>query len=135
MKSSSNQEAQEILKTYKTIAVVGFSHRPEKPSHFVPKYLKAESYRIIPVNPNIKDEIWGVKVYPDLRSIHEKIDVVLIFRPSEAVPPIVEDAILMGAHAVWMLEGIINESAAKRSREAGLDVIMNKCMKKVHQTL
>jgi uncharacterized protein len=123
-----------ILKEAKTIAVVGLSSDPAKPGYYVPAYLQEHGYRIIPVNPTI-DEALGQRAYPDLRSVPEKIDVVDIFRRSEDVPPVVEQAIEVGARAVWMQQGIVNEEAAARAREAGLDVVMNRCMKVEHRRL
>ncbi len=113
----------------KTIAVVGISDNPEKPSNFVAKFLEERGYKIIPVNPNLTE--WeGKKCYPDLLSIPEKVDVVDIFRRPEAVPPIVDEAIAIKARVVWMQEGIVNEAAAAKAREAGLEVVMDRCMKK-----
>lgn len=131
----SDEEARKILKTYKTIAVVGFSSNPDKPSHFVPKYLKDQGYSIIPVNPTAKGEILGQKVYAHLREIPQKVEMVEIFRPPQDVPPIVEAAIAIGAKVIWMQEGIVNNAAAERARAAGLEVVMDKCMMKVHRSL
>ena len=129
----SDEEARKVMDRYKTIAVVGLSSNPEKPSHFVPKYLKEHGYTIVPVNPTAKDEILGEKVYAGLREVPQKIEVVDIFRPPKDVPPIVEEAIAIGAKVVWMQEGIVNNAAAERAKAAGLTVIMNKCMMKVHR--
>ena len=122
----------EILKSSRVVAVVGLSPKPDRPSYRVASYLKANGYKIIPVNPSA-EEILGETSYPDLSSITEPVDVVDIFRRSEDVPSIVEDAIKIGAKAVWMQEGIINELAATRVREAGLLVVMDRCMLKEHQ--
>ena len=97
-------------------------------------YLKGQGYRIIPVNPTIQD-VNGEKCYPDLSSIPEKVDVVDIFRKPADVLPVVEEAIRIGAKAVWMQEGIVNEEAAGKAREAGLQVVMDKCMLKEHSRL
>ncbi len=114
---------------FKTIAVVGISDDPERPSHFVASFLESHGYKIIPVNPKLTE--WeGKKCYPDLISIPEKVDVVDIFRRSEAVPPIVDDAIKIKAKVVWMQEGIVNEEAAAKARSAGIEVVMDRCMKK-----
>ncbi len=118
----------EILKSCRVVAVVGLSANPKRPSHTVCSYLKKHGFKIIPVNP-MEKEILGEVCYPDLTSIPEKVDVVDIFRRSEDVPPIVEEAIKIGAKALWMQSGIINEPAAQRAREAGLKVEMEKCMK------
>ena len=125
---------EKILKEYRTVAVVGASPNPERPSHNVASYLMAQGYNIIPVNPNAQ-EVLGRKSYPDLSSVPEKIEVVDIFRRSEDVMPIVDEAIEIGAKAVWMQEGIINEEAAAKARDAGLLVVMDKCMFKEHQRL
>jgi len=122
------------LNSSRTIAVVGLSSKPDQPSHRVASYLKEQGYKMIPVNPAEK-EILGERCYPDLASIPESIDVVDIFRRSEKVPPIVEEAIRIGANAVWMQEGVINEEAAARARKAGLMVVMGKCMRKEHRKL
>ena len=124
----------EILNSSRIVAVVGLSQNPDRPSYNVASYLKKNGYRIIPVNPGVK-EILGEPSYPDLSSIHEPVDVVDIFRRSEDVPAIVEEAIKIGAKAVWMQEGVINEQAATRAREAGLLVVMDRCMLKEHQKL
>ncbi len=124
-------EEQEILENYRVIAIVGLSSNETKPSNHVGSYLKVKGYRVIPVNPTEK-VILGEKCYPDLASVPESVDVVDIFRPSADVPPIVEAAIKIGAKAVWMQEGIINEKAAGRARNAGLKVVMNRCMMKEH---
>jgi len=120
---------EKILDSSRTIAVVGLSSKPDRPSYKVASYLKEQGYNIIPVNPTDK-EILGKPCYPDLASISESVDVVDIFRRSEEVPPIVEEAIRIGAKAVWMQEGVINEEAAARAREAGLMVVMDRCMRK-----
>jgi predicted CoA-binding protein len=119
----------ETILNYKNIAVVGISDNPERPSHFVASFLDAHGYNIIPVNPSLTD--WErKKCYPNLLSIPVKVDVVDIFRRSEAVPPIVDEAIAIKAKAVWTQEGIVNEEAAAKAREAEMEVIMDRCMKK-----
>jgi len=125
---------EEILNSSRVVAVVGLSAKPDRPSHRVSDYLKAQGYRIIPVNP-AESEILGELCYPDLASVPESVDVVDIFRRSEEVLPIVKEAIKIGAKAVWIQEGVINEEAAARAREAGLMVVMDKCMLKEHQKL
>ena len=123
-----------ILEGTQTIAVVGLSPSPERESYDVAAYLKAAGYQIIPVNPNA-DEILGEKAYAGLREIPHEVDVVQIFRKSEAVPSIVEDAIAIDAKVVWMQLGIVHEAAADRAREAGLQVVMNTCMRATHRLL
>jgi hypothetical protein len=121
-----------ILHDYSTLAVVGISDKPERPSYGVASYLQARGYRIVPVNPRIS-RVLGEDAYPDLVSIPFPIEIVDIFRRSEEIPAIVDAAIEKGARAVWMQEGIINASAAERAEAAGLDVIMDLCMLKEHQ--
>jgi len=125
---------EKILNSSRTIAVVGLSSKADRPSYKAASYLKKQGYKIIPVNPAEK-EILGELCYPDLASISESVDVVEVFRRSEEVPPVVEEAIRIGAKAVWMQEGVTNEEAAARAREAGLMVVMDRCMRKEHQKL
>ena len=117
--------------SYNSIAVVGCSTNPEKPAHYVPKYLKEQGYHIIPVNP-FADEILGEKVYKSLGEVSSEIDVVLVFRPQEETPEIVRHAIDVGAKAVWLQEGIKNDEAAGLAEDAGLEFVMDRCMLKVH---
>ena len=123
---------QEILKSSRVVAVVGLSANPDRPSYEVASYLKENGYKIIPVNPQVRD-VLGEVSYPDLSSIPEPVDVVDIFRRSDAVLPIVEEAIKIGAKAVWMQEGVMHEEAAARVEAAGLKVVMDKCMLKEHR--
>jgi len=123
-----------ILNQYRIVAIIGVSPNPERPSYRVASYLMEHGYKVIPVNPNAQ-EILGKTSYPDLSSIPEKIEVVDIFRKSEEVVPIVEEAIKIGVKVVWMQEGVINEEAAVKARDAGLLVVMDKCMLKEHQRL
>jgi predicted CoA-binding protein len=123
-----------ILLSTKTIASVGLSSNQEKESYWIVSYLKDQGYRIIPVNPTA-DEILGEKAYPDLKSVPEKIDVVQVFRKPEDVPPVVDSAIKVGAKVVWMQEGIVNEEAAQKARDAGLQVVMDACMRVTHRRL
>lgn len=125
---------EDILRSARVVAVVGLSPRADRPSYGVAAYLKQNGYRIIPVNPQA-EKIMDETCYPDVASIPEKVDVVDIFRRSEDIPPIVEDAIKNGAGAVWMQEGISNETAARRAREAGCLVVQDRCMKKEHLKL
>ncbi|MEP7286256.1 MAG: CoA-binding protein [Chloroflexota bacterium] len=117
-----------LLETAKTVAVVGYSDKPDRPSNDVARALKAAGYEIYPVNPMLQSDN-GQKVYASLAEIPVPIDVVDIFRRPEDVPPVVEDAIATGAKAVWMQLGISNDAAAERAEEAGLQVVMNRCMK------
>jgi predicted CoA-binding protein len=125
---------EEILKNNRVIAVVGLSANPERPSNIVATYLKEKDYKIIPVNPGEKT-ILGLTSYPDLSSIPEKVDVVDIFRKSEDVPTIVQEAIKIGAKVVWMQEGVVNQAAADTAEKAGLKVVMDKCLRKEHMKL
>ncbi len=124
----------EILQSYRIVAVVGLSPNAERHSYIVGKYLKEQGYKIIPVNPTTT-EVLGEKSYPDLLSIPEHVDVVDIFRRSEDVPQIVDQAIRIKAKAVWMQEGIVNEDAASQARLAGILVVMDRCMRKEHEAL
>src|SRR5579863_249088 len=124
----------EILKSARTIAVVGISSNPMRPSNGVADYLKRAGYRVIPVNPK-ETEVLGEKCYARLEDVPEKIDLVDIFRRSEFVPDIVESAIRVGARTVWMQEGVIHEAAADRARQAGLDVVMDRCTLKEYGKL
>lgn len=121
-----------ILRNAKTIAVVGLSSNPLRASNEVAAYLKAAGYRIIPVNPNER-EVLGEKAYARLEDVPEHVDIVDIFRRSEFVKPVVASAIGVGASAVWMQEGVVNEAAARKAREAGLTVVMDRCILKEHQ--
>ena len=131
---NSDKEMKEILLSIKTIASVGLSSNQEKESFWIVSYLKEQGYKIIPVNPTAT-EILGEKVYPSLSAIPDKVDVVQVFRKSEDVPPVVEEAIKIGAKVVWMQEGIINEEAAQKARAAGLQVVMDACMRVSHRRL
>jgi len=131
---NNDQMMKEILLSTRTIASVGLSSNPEKESFWIVKYLQDQGYRIIPINPTA-DEILGEKAYPDLESVPEKIDVVQVFRKPEDVPPVVDSAIQVGAKVVWMQEGIVHKEAAQKAREAGLQVVMDACMRATHRRL
>jgi predicted CoA-binding protein len=121
----------QILKTSRTIAVVGLSSKRFRPSYGVSEYLKSAGYRIIGVNPG-ETEVLGEKCYARLEDVPERVDIVSVFRQSEHVPEIVESAIRIGARAVWMQEGVIHAEAAERARAAGLFVTMDSCILKEH---
>jgi|UniRef100_A0A7C5AL55 predicted CoA-binding protein len=123
-----------ILQKYRVVAVVGLSPKPERPSYQVAQYLKDHGYRIVPVNPGQK-EILGEKCYASLKDIPFPVEIVDIFRNVEAIPGIVEEAIAVGAKAVWMQLGLTEPEAARRAREAGLEVVMDHCMKVEHARL
>lgn len=129
-----DEEVVEILKSAKTVAVVGISHKEDRDSHKVAKYLKEHGYKIIPVNPKYK-EVLGEPCYPDLKSVPDKIDVVDIFRRVEEIPGVVDEAIQVGAGTVWMQLGLVHNESAEKAKQAGLKVVMNKCMKIEHQRL
>ena len=131
MTIENDDELRQILTSSRTVACVGVSSSPEKPSYGIFAYLLEHGYQMIPVNPGTP-EIQGRKTYPDLTSIPEKIDVVQIFRRPEDVPPVVEQAISIGARVVWMQEDVMHEEAARRAEAAGLKVVMNRCMRKTH---
>jgi len=116
----------EILERWKTVAVVGLSDRPERPSHSVASFLKGRGYRIVPVNPRL-DRVLGETCYPGLKAIPFPVEIVDIFRRSELAGSVVDDAIAIGAKAVWMQLGVIDEGAAARARAAGLEVVMDRC--------
>jgi predicted CoA-binding protein len=122
----------ELLKKYKTIAVVGLSSNPVRPSFGVTEYMQEAGYRIIPVNPN-ESKVLGEKSYARLEDVPEKIDIVNVFRCAEDVPPVVESAIRIGAKVVWMQSGIENEEAAEKARAAGLVVIQDACILVEHR--
>jgi uncharacterized protein len=122
----------ELLQQAKTIAVVGLSDRPLRPSHGVSAYMQSRGYRIIPVNPTISEAL-GEKSYPSLLEVPYKIDIVNIFRRPEFVEQIVDQAIQLKIPAVWMQEDVINEKAAEKARRAGMFVIMDRCILKEHR--
>jgi predicted CoA-binding protein len=129
-----NEDAERLLLRAKTIAVVGCSTQPGKAAHEVPRYMKDQGYRIIPVHPSA-DEVLGQRAYPSLAAISERIDLVNVFRPSHEAPAIVEAAIAKGAPAVWLQQGIVHEGAAARARAAGLAMVMDLCIMQAHQRL
>lgn len=124
----------EILGAARRIAVVGISARKDRPSHYVPAYLQERGYEIIPVNPNLS-EVLGQKSYPDLASVPGPVDVVAVYRRSDSVPEIAQQAIAIGARVLWMQEGVINLEAAEAAQAAGLKVVMNTCIRMTHQRL
>jgi len=134
MSSEHDQMMRDILISTNTVASVGLSSNDEKESYWIVFFLKEMGYRMIPVNPKAT-EIFGEKAYPSLLDIPDKVDVVQVFRRPEDVPPVVEDAIKIGAKVVWMQEGIVNEEAARMAREAGLQVVMDACMRATHKRL
>lgn len=122
---------EELLRTTRVIAVVGLSSRRFRASYGVSEYMQKAGYRIIPVNPQ-EESVLGEKAYPTLDDVPEPVDMVNIFRRPEFVPEIVEAAIRKGASSIWMQEGVVHEEAAQRAKEAGLDVVMDRCLLKEH---
>lgn len=131
---NNDKAMKEILLSSKTIASVGLSSNQEKESYWVVAYLKEQGYRIIPVNPTVT-EILGEQAYPSLSAIPESVDIVQVFRKPEDVPPVVEEAIRIGAKVIWMQEGIRHDEAAQQARAAGLQVVMDACMRATHRRL
>jgi predicted CoA-binding protein len=123
-----NSHIEEILSNYKNIAVVGLSDKPYRDSYAVAKFMMNQDYKVFPVNPTI-ETVLNTKSYPDLGSIEEKVDLVDIFRKSEQVEPIIDQAIEIGARAVWMQLGVVNFEAAIKALDAGLQVVMDRCWK------
>ncbi len=123
-----------VLRSARTIAVVGLSSKRYRPSHGVAEYMQSSGYRIIPVNP-FETEVLGETAYPELDRVPGTVDIVDIFRRSEFVPEIVDAAIRIGARAIWMQEGVVHEEAAAKARAAGLEVVMDRCILKEHRRL
>ena len=121
----------ELLRKSRVIAVVGLSSKRARPSYSVSEYMQKQGYRIIPVNPN-ESEVLGEKSYARLEDIPEHVDIVDIFRRSEKVAPVVESAIRIGASAVWMQEGVVDQPSARKAKAAGLDVVVDRCILKEH---
>jgi uncharacterized protein len=124
----------ELLRSSRTIAVVGLSSKRYRPSYGVAEYMQNAGYRIIPVNP-FETEVLGETAYATLGDVPERIDIVDIFRKSEFVPELVETAIRIGARAIWMQEGVVHEAAAAKARAAGLEVVMDRCILKDHRRM
>jgi uncharacterized protein len=131
MTESEADTIRKILSECRTIAVVGASSNPARASNHVAAYMKAQGYRVIPVNPN-EQTVIGERAYPSLSVVPGSIDLVDIFRKSEEVLPVVQEAVVCGAKAVWMQEGVVNDAAAQLAREAGLAVVMDRCWLKEH---
>jgi predicted CoA-binding protein len=129
--ATTDHERLRILERYRRIAMVGLSSNPFRPSHFAAIYMVSQGYQIVPVNPREK-EVLGLKSYASLREIPEPVDIVDIFRETAAVPALVEEAIAIGAKVVWMQLGVIHEEAAERAQQAGLEVVMDRCVKIEH---
>ena len=132
MKTTATDEIGELLKRTKTIAVVGLSDSPLRPSYGVSAYMQSQGYKIIPVNPAIKGSL-GEKAVASLAEVEEKIDMVDVFRRSEYVPELVDEAIRLKVPAIWLQEDVIHEEAAEKARKAGIFVVMDKCILKEHR--
>ena len=124
----------EILRKYHTIAVVGLSSDEARGSHGVSKYMQSAGYRIVPVNP-VETEVLGEKAYPTVASIPAPVEIVNVFRRLEATPGVVDDAIAAGAKVIWMQPGVVNEKAAAKAREAGLEVVTDRCIRTEHRRM
>ncbi len=125
------EQISELLKTAKTIAVVGLSDNPMRVSYDVSEYMQSQGYRIVPVNPTIAESL-GEKAYPTLSEVPEKIDIVNVFRRPQFVPEVVEEAIRLKVPAIWLQEGVVHEAAAQKARDAGIFVVMDRCILKEH---
>lgn len=130
----SDERMRQVLEDAKRIAVVGLSNKPERASYQVAAYLQSKGYEIIPVNPTI-DEVLGQKAVPSLKDIEGEVDIVDVFRRSEEVPAVVDEAIAIGAKALWLQLGVIHEEAAQKAEDHGMDVIMDRCIKVEHARL
>lgn len=129
-----NENIAQILENFKRIAVVGISNKPERPGNRIPQFMQEHGYKIFPVNPGL-DEVLGEKCYPSLLEIPEEIEIVDIFRRPEYIDQIVDEAIMKDAKVIWMQSGIVNEGAAKKAIEAGMQVVMDRCMKTEYNRL
>ena len=134
LRNATSAEVRLILTTARTVAVVGLSDKPERDSHRVAAYLQQQGFKVIPINPKVA-EVLGEKAYASLLEVREPVDIVDIFRKPEVVPGVVGEAILISAKAVWMQKGIVHNTAAEKARQAGLKVVMNKCIMVEHQGL
>jgi len=132
--NATSDEIRDLLKGARRIAVVGHSERPDRDSYRIGRYLAAQGYEVFAVNPQAASTP-GLRFYPDLASVPPPIDIVDIFRKPDAIPAIVEEAIRVGARAIWMQEGLAHNAAADRARAAGLRVVMNRCILKEHRVL
>lgn len=129
-----HDEMEQILRDSRTIAVVGLSNKRMRPSYGVSEYMRDAGYRIIPVNP-LEGEVLGERAYGSLEEIPEPVDIVDVFRRSEFVPAIVDSAIQIGAKAIWLQEGVVHEAATEKARQAGIKVVVDRCILKEHRRL
>ena len=133
-RNPANEEIRDLLARARTVAVVGLSPRPERPSHRIARRLQSWGYRVIPVRPAVS-EVLGEKAYPRLADVPHRIDLVDVFRAAEQLGPIVEQCVALGLRAIWIQEGIVNEPAAERARAAGMLVVMDRCISVEHRRL
>ena len=131
----SDAEMKSLLQRARTIAVVGLSDRPERDSHSIAGFLQRNGYRVLPVNPNLRGPVLGEQAYASLREIEAHVDIVNVFRRSQFLDGVVDDAIAIGAGAVWTQLGVVGEAAARRAEAAGLDVVMNRCIAVAYRLL
>ena len=124
----SDDRIKEILGGMKRVAVVGLSAKPDRASNGIARFLVGQGFEVVGVNPVLKEDVLGIKVYPSLSDVPGRIDVVDVFRRSDTVPPVVDEAIAKGAGTVWMQEEVVHEEAAAKARDAGLDVIQDRCL-------
>lgn len=134
-RNPSDEQRAKLLREAKNIAVVGLSDNPERTSYMIAEALQQAGYRIFPVNPNLKEPVLGEKPYASLTEIAEPIDIVNVFRRSETVMPVAEEAVKIGARSIWMQQGVVNDQAARLAEENGLQVIMDRCIKVDHAIL
>lgn len=133
-RNPSDQDIKRLLSSATTIAIIGASSNPERPSNGIMRKLKSVGYRVIPVNPN-ETEVLGERAYPTLADVPERIDIVDVFRRAEFTPPIADDAVRVGAKALWLQSGVTNEDAAARAETGGLTVVMDACIGVMHSML
>jgi predicted CoA-binding protein len=133
-RNPSDQDIKRLLSTATTVAIVGASSNPERPSNGIMRKLKSAGYRVIPVNPN-ETEVLGERAYPTLADVPDRIDIVDVFRRAEFTPPIADDAVKVGAKALWLQSGVTNEDAAARATAGGLTVVMDACIGVMHSML
>jgi uncharacterized protein len=131
----SDNEIKATLQRARTIAVVGLSDRPERDSHSIARFLQRAGYQVLPVNPNLRGPVLGERPYASLREIAEHVDIVNVFRRSEFVAAVVEDAITIGADVVWTQSGVVDEAAARRAEAAGLGLVMDRCIAVTYRLL
>lgn len=129
-----DEELKDILRGNRTIAIVGLSDKPERDSNIVARFLMERGYRIIPINPSLK-EVLGMKSYPDLRSVEEEVHIVDIFRNIEAVPSLVDEALLIGPRVIWLQLGLVHNPSAEKAARAGVKFVQSKCIKKEYTRL